>query len=318
MKLLKSFLILTALSFAFVQKSQAQCFGSPGNPVAGSANLGVLIKKSFRTIVFYKHAELSSYLRGDVPTDYKFVERAFYNYTGFNIGYGLTDKISLDADAGYFINKTQQYAIADFTHRGFGPSNASLGIKYNFYLDNHKKIEYTAGLNAKVPLSFNPQVINGVTLPIDVQPSTGNFGLIAQSFFVKQFPEKSLRFIVINRYEKNFNENRQGYTFGDALSNSLFVSKHLWFSWTSLFKDVTAILQIRHEYHARNKNFGQTVVNSGNNLFFASPQINYNLNKIWNISVIADLPCYQYFNGLQLANKWAFSVSITKDFGLKY
>ncbi len=300
----------------FFAEIHAQCFGSPGNPIAGSANLGVLIKKSYRAIIFYKHAELTGYRRGDVKTPYQYVKRAHYNYAGFNMGYGLTKKISLDADMGFYINKTQEYAIADFTHNAYGLSNGSAGIKYNFYLDNVKKLEYTAGINAKFPFAFEPMVTDGVVLPIDVQPSTGNFGLIAQSFFVKQFPEKSVRLIIINRYEKNFNENRQGYTFGDGLSSSVFVSKHLWLKWTSLFKDVTAILQLRHEYKARNKNFGNLVVNSGSNLVFVSPQLNYNLNKIWNFSAIVDIPCYQYYNGLQLSNKIAFSLSITKDFGL--
>jgi len=295
---------------------KAQCFGSPGNPIAGSANLGVLLKKSYRAIAFYKHADLTGYKKGDVKTPYQYVKNANYNYIGFNMGYGLSHKISLDADMGYYINKTQKYAIADFTHNGYGLSNGSVGVKYNFYLDNVKKVEYTAGVNAKFPLALEPMETDGVVLPIDVQPSTGNFGLIAQSFFVKQFPEKSVRFIIINRYEKNFNENRQGYSFGDALSSSVFISKHLWLSWTSLFKDVTAILQLRHEYRARNKNFGTQVVNSGSNIIFCSPQLNYNFNKIWNFSAIIDIPCYQYYNGLQLSNKLAFSFSVTKDFGL--
>lgn len=296
----------------------AQCFGSPGNPIAGSANLGVLYKQSWRTILFYKHAELEGYRRGDVKTPYQYVSNANYNFTGFNLGYGLTEKISLDADMGYYINKTQHYAIADFTHNGFGLSNGSLGLKYNFYLDNVKKVEYTAGISAKYPFSLEPMVVNGVRLPIDVQPSTGNFGIIGQSFFVKQFPEKSVRFIIINRYEKNFNENRQGYTFGDAIMSSLFLSKHLWFSWTSAFEHFTAILQLRHEYRGKNKNYGQTVVNSGSQLFYVSPQLNYNLDEVWNISLIADIPCYQYYNGLQLSNKFAFSFSVAKDFGLKH
>ena len=317
MFLLRCF-IVSILSVFFIKNADAQCFGSPGNPVAGSANLGVLVKKTFRTIAFYKHADLASYRRGDVKTPYQYIKSANYNYTGFNLGYGLTDKISLDSDIGYYINKTQHYAIADFSHNGYGLSNASVGAKYNFYLDNFKKVEYTAGLSAKLPLKLEPLIIDGVVLPIDVQPSTGNFGLIAQSFFVKQFPEKSVRFIVINRYEKNFNENRQGYTFGDAFLSSVFVSKHLWLSWTSAFKDVTAILQVRHEYRDRNKNFGNTVVNSGSNLVYVSPQINYNLKELWNISVIVDIPCYQYFNGLQLSNKWAYSLSITRDFGFKH
>ncbi|MDD3877900.1 MAG: hypothetical protein PHT69_14860 [Bacteroidales bacterium] len=296
----------------------SQCFASPGNPVAGSANLGVLKKHSARAILFFKNSQFSGYYEGDKKSDFKYISLAEYNYSGFVLGYGLGKKITTEAEVGYFINKTQHYDFLNLSLRGYGFSNAVISLKYNIYKSLPKEFEFSIAAGAKLPLKTEPQIVNGVTLPVDLQASSGNFGMVLQSFLVKQYPEKSLRLFLINRYEKHFNENKQAYVFGDAIASSFFVSRHLWFPWTSLTEDFTAILQIRHEFKKPNDRFSQKVKASGSNLVFVSPQLNYNFSELWNLSAIVDIPLYQYYNGIQLSNKYGFSISLSRDFGLEH
>lgn len=296
----------------------AQCFASPGNPIAGSTNLGILDPHIVRVIGFYQFSASDRYYEGRHLSDYDpagAISSAYYNYSGLSIGYGLTRRFSIEADLGYFFNKTQEYRYLDYRLSGSGLSNAVVSGKYNLYQDLVRRTELTVSAGPKLPFSTRPQVVDGVELPVDVQASTGNFGAVAQLFFVKEFDAISARLILMGRYENNFTENRQGYRFGDAWISSLFFSKHLANRYTDLTKDLTLILQARHEHRGRNLRHGNTVEYSGSNLFFVAPQLNYNLNYIWNFSVIFDVPVYQYYNGIQLANRFAVTFSVARDIG---
>jgi len=316
----KTLFILIAISI-FLHCSKyidAQCFASPGNPIAGSANVGVLQPRITRAVLFHKYSFSDQYFKESTQVDYNVpaaISNANFNYLGFSVGRGMTKRFTLELEAGYFINKTQNYKYIDYQTRGYGFSNAVVSGKFNIYKNVVKKVEFSVSAGAKIPLSTKPQVVDGVTLGIDVQPSTGNFGSIAQALFVKEFEGSSMRFILLGRYEKNFNENQLGYKFGDAYITSLFVSKHLANRHTELTKDVTIILQGRHEFRKKNLLNSNEVFASGSNLLFVSPQINYNYNMIWNFSFIYDIPVYRYYNGTQLGNSHSFILSITRDFG---
>ncbi len=318
---IKKYIIISLIIFCtyFFNKIYAQCFASPGNPIAGSTNLGVLDKGIIRTVSFYQYSLLNKYMEGSSVIDYNLssaVSSANYNYAGFSIGYGITNKFTIETEMGYFINKTQNFKYIDFTERGYGLSNAIISGKYNLYKNLIKGVEFSFAAGAKIPFSIKPQIVDGVQLSIDAQPSTGNFGGVLQTFFVKEFDIISARIILINRYETNFTESKQGYKFGDAFTSSLFLSKHLANPYTRLTKDITAIIQLRHEYVMPYYENGKLAdYKSGNNSVYISPQINYNLNLIWNFSLMYDIPVYQYYNGIQLAHSYAITFSITKDFG---
>lgn len=314
----KIYFLIFASCLIFSNELKSQCFASPGNPIAGSANVGVLQPRITRAVSFYRHSFSDQYYKGSEAIPYDFpaaVSNANYNYLGFNVGRGITKKFTLELEAGYFINKTQRYRNIDLYSKGYGFSNAVISGKFNIYKNVVKKLEFSVSAGAKIPFTTKPQIVDGVTLDIDLQPSTGNFGSILQALFVKEFEGPSMRLIMIGRWEKNYNQNQLGYRFGDAYISSIFISKHLANRYTELTKDITIILQARHEYRFRNLRYGQEVFASGNNVLFIAPQINYNYNMIWNFSIIYDIPVFRYYNGVQLGTSHSFAISITRDFG---
>ncbi|HNY43993.1 MAG TPA: hypothetical protein PKH15_04820 [Bacteroidales bacterium] len=318
-KFIVFFLFFGLLAFSNFE-ANAQCFASPGNPVAGSANVGVLHPRIFRLVLFHKFSYSDSYYSGSKFNEYDFpaaIKNANYNYTGMSLAYGLKPKLSLELDLGYFINKTQNYRYIDYQLKGYGLSNIGLTAKYNIYKNPVKMLEITVGGGLKAPFRLEPQVVNGVRLDVDVQPSTGNFGFNLQALFVKEFENISTRLIVLSRYDNNFTENRMGYKFGDAFSNSIFISKHLANKYTELTKDITIICQFRHEYKKVNYLNGKVVKASGSNILYIAPQINYNFKMVWNFSFIFEKPIYHYYNETQLGNKYSLLLSITKDIGYK-
>lgn len=291
----------------------AQCC-SPGNPVGGTSNIGILDKKTIRLISFYRSSLSQGYWEGDKKSEYNFVKSGQFNYTGITLGYGMLKKLTIETELGYFINKTQNYNTQPtITAKGFGLNNAVISIKYNLIKKTEKPFEWTISAGGKIPFTRKFQLADNVELPRDVQPSSNAFGVVAQSFLYKGFPEKKMRLFFINRYEINFPDIKN-YKYGNALFNSFFISKQIKQSnWT-------AIVQLRYEFRAKdvvNINFtnGTPVGSSGGSLVFIAPQINYTIAKNWNISLLADIPIYRYYNGTQLGNKFAFALYLSRDFG---
>lgn len=287
----------------------AQCC-SPGNPVGGTANLSIVPKHTLRVNTYFRHGYSDTYYEGSAKSDFQFVDNASYNYMGTILTYGLFKKLNVEAELGYYFNKTQHYDLntAVYSLEGFGLKEGVLSLKYNIYKHVGKEVEFTGALGTKIPFSRKPLERNNVELPIDVQPSGMAFGIVAQTFLYKGFIANGLHLFLLNRYEKSF-ESPQQYQYGQVFYTSVFVSKSLNTQWS-------LILQIRDEWRDADKRLGQLVPSSGGNVLFIAPQLNYNILQKWNISILADIPVYRQYNGTQLSPKYAFSILVSKEFDL--
>jgi len=297
----------------YCQLVNSQCLSSV-NPVGGTGNLLALQSKAIRLISFYKFNYGNRYFKENRPSDFNLIKSACYNYVGAIMGYGITSRLTLETETGYFINKTQHYNIDPaYSLRGYGFSNVIVSARYGIYSDNHRRLYYSASAGVKIPASFNFQVADGVELPEEVQPSTGSYGLVFQSFLVKENSLRGLRYFLTNRLETD-RANRKDFKLGTSFFTSVYISKHLMFQW--LKGDWTTISQIRNEIRFKNRRESDPVEASGGVIFFLSPQINYSIKETWNISVMGDLPVYQYLNGIQLGTKFGITFGLARDFHL--
>jgi hypothetical protein len=298
----------------------AQCC-SPGSPVGGTVNIGIVPKGTIRVIAFHRYSFSDTYFEGDDRVDFEYVKSANFNYTGLVLGYGLSKKLTVETELGGFINKSQQYSFNNAILRGYGLNTGVITAKYNWITLKSNPFEWTSALGAKIPFSRKYQEVNYVPLPRDIQPSTHAFGLVAQNFLNKGFPEIKMRVFLITRFESNFKDYYQ-FKFGNTFINSLFLSKQLGESpWMLL-------LQSRYEWRGHdydnvtNNNCfspeGRLRDASGGHLFYMAPQVSYTIAKKWNVSLLVDLPVYRHYNGIQLGNKLAAAVYLSRDFGTKY
>jgi len=304
-------ILIILLSVVYFAKVDSQCLSSV-NPVGGTENLLVLEKSSLRVITFYKYGEGKQYFEKDRHSDFNLIRKAYYNYVSGIVGYGISSKLTLETEFGYYINKSQIYATEpEYTLTGRGFNNLIASAKYNLYTNHKERIYFSAAAGIKIPFSRTPQQVNNVELPVEVQPTIGAYGFVFNSYFVKENSEKALRFFITNRVETNL-PNLDDYQLGTAIFTSFYISKHLMFQW--LKGDWTTILQLRNEIRTRDKISGRKKESSGGYVFLLAPQLNYVVKEKWYLSAMVDVPVYQYFNGTQLGAGIGITLSLSRAF----
>ena len=317
MLLLQSFKIklvfFASVALLLSDPAYSQCFSSSGNPVGGSQNMGTLEKRVLSCIVFHRSSFSNRYFEGSKLSELSILKDANYNYSGTLIAYGLARGLTLEMEAGYFINKTKHYNIpAGYSLKGFGPANVLLSGKFQILNNIDKDIGWSASAGIKAPFKRELQYIDNVRLPFDLQPSTGAFGLALQSYLMKQNSFTGMRYFLFNRVDLN-GKSKDGYHYGAGFVNAVFVSKHL-IKTSGWPVSITLIMQVRNEVHRQNTIWDEPEISSGAIKLFASPQVNFSFHETWNLSILSDIPIYQYYNHIQLANRIAFGVSLSRAF----
>lgn len=300
--------ILFLLLFLYAGTSFPQCC-STGSPVGASVYIGVLGKNSLRLIAYYRYNFSDIYYQGTSKTkENNQLSNSSYNFAGFTVGYGITRRLTLETDLGYFINKTQVFNTINYKETGFGLANGGVTLKYGAFVKPARQIEFTVGAGFRYPFSGKPEEIDGVQLSRDVQPSTNACALSGLLFFNKGFPAITLKVFSINRYDHNF-EDPLHYKYGDVLMNSVFVSKQI-------VKNLLGIVQVRGEYRQPDEDTHDVRVNTGNYLLLVVPQVSYSIAGKWNLSVLCDIPVYKNYTGKQLTPTYSIAVSLTRDISL--
>jgi hypothetical protein len=303
-------LLATVLS---IDDAASQCL-SAANPVGGSSNLLVLDKSSLRLITFYRYNYGNQFYEGRERSDFDLIRSANYNFIGTLIGYGLLNKLTLEADLGYFVNKTYTYNLdPPYVLSGSGLSSSVLSAKYGIIKDNENRFFISSSLGAKIPFSTKPVIRNGVELPVELQPTIGAYGFVFRLFMVKEKPLTGSRYFATCRVDIN-SENKQEYKLGTSVFSSLYYSKHLMFPW--LKGDWTVILQVRNEIRQKDRKTTGWIESTGSNIFYFSPQLNLFIKEKLNVSLMVDVPVYKYLNGTQLATKYGISLNLSRDFQL--
>jgi hypothetical protein len=300
---LKQILVILAVLVISREWVQAQCC-APGNPVSGSEYIGTLPAKTLRTITFYRHSYSDTYYEGSEISAYQGTESG-YDFIGEVLSYGIIKRLTAELELGYYLNKYQDSDVLDrFTTHGF--TNAVVSAKYAV-LKVADDLELTLGAGAKLPVTrkiFKDDY--GVPYPQEIQPSTGAYGFVGQVFFYKGFREKKWRLVFSGRYELN-GYNSADYRFGDAIFASVFISRGFAGNWV-------ATVQLRNEFRFEDWQGETRYLVTGGDILFVSPQVSYTFKPKLTVSVIGDFPVYRHYNGVQLGPKYAFGVSVVKDF----
>lgn len=302
--MIMKYLIALCLVLSSAEATWSQCC-SAGNPLGGSANVGALDAGTLRAIAFLRHSYSDTYFEGSRKAEFQGTT-AGYDYFGSVLAYGITRRLIAEAELGLFLDKRKTFGDNQ-PERARGLANGVFSLKYGLWKSTLREWELTAGAGMRFPFSQKLAMsADGYPMSMDVQPSTGAFGFVGQIFLYKGFLAKGWRFFLLNRYEKNA-ENNIGYRYGDVLSSALFASRKISLQWT-------AILQLRHEWRRIDHWEGIRLNSTGGEIVSLSPQLNYMIARKWNVSFLFDIPVYRKYNLAQLSPKYAFSVNFVRDF----
>jgi hypothetical protein len=298
----------------------AQCCSS-GSPAGASTFVGLLNKKTIRVITFYRNNFSDSYYSGTKKeTSFTYLKNTSLKFTGLTIGYGLTKRFTAEYEMGYFISKVQRFEFPNDISRtveGFGLGNGFVSVKYGAYVKPARNIELTVGAGLKFPFSQQPQFVDNVIIPRDLQPSTGVFGITGLLFFNKGFPAITLRVFSLNKYELNgsskydFSTGKYNadykYKYGNMIMNSVFISK-------KILNNFFGVVQFRSEN--RQPDYVNAVLekNTGSEVLYISPQLSYSIAGLWHVAAMADYPVYKNYTGKQMTPKYSLALSLTRDF----
>lgn len=289
-------IIGTIVSTTIPLYSQCGCSSSqqflPPLHWLGSSEISISQKKRLHLDFMYKFATGNNLYKGTeiVPsqTDYKF------HFIDFFSTYGLTNYTSIDFYLDYNFRLLNQYG---FDTKGYGFSNASLGLRHTFYESENSDLVINGGSGIKIPLmKFKPIE----EYPIISQPTNGSFGFYAFALLQKSIPNLSLNLLLYSRFDYNF-KNNIDYKFAPSISSSLFLSRR----FSTKF---VALAELRHSFMFQDKYKDTTYPNSGANLIFLVPRLTFIFDEI-SISPYFELPIYQNYKGEQLGAKFAIGIN---------
>jgi len=303
------YIALTVLFLFFNAAAFSQCCTS-GCCAPGTANFGVLDKGDLMVFSFFKRNYSDKYYRGDRPVAFSYLDNDFSDYAGLSFSYGVTSKFTVQGSFGYFINKIENFNIPIIGQQqlsGAGFADAEVYAKYNFYNSKNNVISLTASAGIKLPTGAYKLAVDNVELTRDVQPGEGAYSGIATLFvMLKPFKDKT-RSIMFNTRTDFNGVNPQGYQYGFSNTNTLS-------SAFKIYKQLSFIAMLRNENHDCDRVNGVRLFSSCNTRLFATPGISIALINDLSFSFYGDFPIYQSYGGIQLAAKYAYSVSISKVF----
>ncbi len=303
--------IILVLSL-FTTKSYSQCC-SAGNPFF-YGEISSLSKNNLQFVAGYKYSTSHVYYKGSKPIDIDFVDKAYFNYLTLQTIYGITERLTVQADLGYFLNKTETYLKDDWkTSNGYGLGDATIYLKYLAYSNFKKHIQIIPSLAVTLPIGEFDQEIDHVKLPITVQPSSGSFKYMASVYINKGIGSGkfNMSFFGMFEYAQLINSKNFYYKYGNQLMFSFLTSY-------KLGNNLSVAIELRNENRAKSlRNDDQIVESSGYNLVYFIPHISYSFGSNWYLALNSDLPLYKYYNGIQLSNTFSIALRLSYKINLK-
>jgi copper chaperone CopZ len=268
----------------------------------------------------YLHSYSDTYYKGINTSDKQFfvtdMKDSYIDFSSLALSYGLTSKLRITADIGYFFDKTQQFD-GGYTRYTEGLADATVGIAYDTYRSDDDLFSLIQTFRVTLPVGDFRQEYDDIVLPIDFQPSSGNYKFNIGINFVKRFNDSRFYLMSANSMEMSQmieTNNNTYHKYGNLYNLSLTGA----YSFTDY---LSGLLQLRCEIRERALNGSKTTdVNyrfinaSGGTFLYLSPQVNFNLPLGLGLSLQYNQPVYKNVNGEQLTNHYSFSAGISRSF----
>lgn len=324
-------LILGLLLIASTElKSQGCCSGGSGSPIAGGSSQGVLQNRQLELASNFQYTQSNRFFAKDKDTVALF-DKLSSKYLYFRLAYGITERLTMSVETGYFLDKTQIGLHKKDTITSSGIADLILFPRYNVYNNCGEKrlTELTLGMGYKIPLGkYNDSNVvykdptTGkkyyTTSPPNIQPTTGSNDFIFYGFFMQDYTNKKFKFFANALYIRK-GWNPLGQKFGDYASVGLFISK-------SFFKKRLGLtLQAKGELVGKlkaDRNVDMIALynvypsSTGSRKIFVVPQLNFTY-KTFTIYAFSEIPVYQYLHGTQVGSDFHINAGMAYRFVIR-
>lgn len=302
-------LVLLILLFFTYHAGFGQCC-SAGNPAGGDGTHTYLPKNQIKLNFFYEYSLSKDYYSGNEAIEMSALEKSYYNFLNLGIQYAINNRLIVQSDFGYFINKTQDLtlnqAAIKLQTKGFG--DLSLQARYLIYQSLFPEIRWSVGLGTRIPIGAFHETMDGVQIPVSLQPSCGALKFQASSFLFFKPKGKKLSYFAFVLYEKS-NTIRENYLIHQYGDYQLFV-----LGTNYNFKNRWNISG-KIKYELRGKDIRDETIqieSTGSSLVLFSPAVEYQTGNDWSISASLDVPVYKQVNGMQLTKYGSIQIGVTK------
>jgi len=294
--------LLCALSIS-VLEINAQCCaaGSPDSDVGVGDGGG---KNKLLITTGYQRSFSDTYFEGTEKSDFKYMANSYFDFNSLRLTYGVTNKLRLSLNMGYFMSKSQNFESGYF-RKAVGRADASISANYLVWKSEKFKLFPMATLT--IPTGVFDQKYGPVILPIDLQPSAGSYRYSAGLLAVDKINNK-LTLTALGSYEisQRIQTKNTSYKYGGLtnfrMTGTYRISKH----WSTQ-------LQAWYQYRERAVDQNMLTINAtGGHLIFICPEVSYSFSKNWKVKTNYERPVYKNMNGLQLTNKHRYSIQISK------
>jgi hypothetical protein len=305
---------LAALLFTGQANAQSCCSGGSGSPIAGGTSQGVLQQRQAEISTSFQYINTNKFLSGDKPAAY-YIDNYSSRYQYTRLGYGVSDKLTLSLETGYFYDRTQISLNKRDTVSGSGFGDLIIFPRYSVYTHNTAKTrdEITLGMGMKIPIGrhLDSFVVytdhNGKNYytpkPPAVMTTTGSHDFIFYGFAYRGYPETKFRIFTSALYVRK-GWNPLGQRFGDYASLSLYAGK-------TFLKRFGATIELKGEHIGKMDYipsinmlaiYNLDVNSTGSRKVLFAPQLSYNY-KDFTAFVLTEIPLYQYINGTSMASE---------------
>ena len=295
-------------------EANAQCCAA-GNPVSSNYSMqdnGINVLG-----VSYSHLYSISdtYFNGIEPLNRKYIETEF-NFSSISLSYGLTNKFRIIADIGYYLNKSQNFVNQDYSRYAQGLGDLNIGFSHNSYQSEDNEFNIMQSIRMTLPVGEFNQVYDGIELPIDLQPSSGNYKYNLGLMLSNRFGNSGFTVYSINSIEtaQFIETSTSKYKYGNLYNLSLMGAYQI-------MDELNGLLQLRCEIRDKALNGSKNQPNQYSYInatgvvnVFVSPQLNYTIVDDWTVSCQFNYPIYKNVNGEQLTNKFSLQAGISKSF----
>lgn len=324
----KTFITIVLLLFAEVIYAQCCAVGG-GSPLAGDASQGVLRERQFEVNSNFQYINSTNFLTED-KRDTNFLERFSSKYVYSRIAYGISDRLTMSVESGYWVDKTQIGIREGDTYDSKGIGDLVLFPRYNILKASaqNKFTELTFGMGVKLPLgTYNDSIgrlepFSGETLystmPPAVQTTSGAQDVLLSLFYSGGLSGSKMK-LSANLVYILKGWNPLGEKLGNYASLGLFLGRNF-------HEKLNAAVQLKAEF------IGKMQVNSdvmmmsfpsydpeatGSKKLFVSPQLSYVATGGFIFFAQSDFPIYQHVNKTQIASQTQFTLGLTYRFMMR-